>query len=178
MSSSRCERWRSYSAAYIRLRCTSKAGVRFTVSLTRKEQTLVAMSVLGTKYSLASHTLCSEGVTCQTGYCTASLVPHPRKGGIWGRDYGTALSDEMTTQPKGRISVRLTCWNHRWLTNRLPYLAALMERHFVFTEKLVDEAVINLMLRRVSCKGRHCSKESRRSQGCGICGTCPAGYSS
>ena len=24
--------------------------------------------------------------------------------------------------------MRLTCWNHRWLTNRLPCLAALIER--------------------------------------------------
>ena len=35
----------------------------------------------------------------------------------------------------------------------------------MFTEKLVVEAGVNLMVGRVSCKGRHCSKESRRSQG-------------
>ena len=32
--------------SYVRLRCTSKAGVRFFVSPTREEQAVVAMSVL------------------------------------------------------------------------------------------------------------------------------------
>ena len=75
---------------------------------------------------------------------------------------------EMTTQPKGRISVRLTCWNHRLPTNRLPYLAYFNgERHFAFIEKLVVEAGVNLMVGRatVSWKGRQCNKKSKRSQG-------------
>ena len=35
-----------------------------------------------------------------------------------------AAGETIATQPQ-RITVRLICWNHRWLTNRLPYLEAL-----------------------------------------------------
>ena len=76
--SSRC---RSLSAAYmwysyVRLRFTSKAGVRF----------LVSPNEIGANYSLASHTLCSEGVACETGYCS-----------VWG-------GEKIATQPKGSLT--------------------------------------------------------------------------
>ena len=77
----RSSRWRSLSAAYmwysyVRLRFTSKAGVRFLVSPNER----------GANYSLASHTLCSEGVACETGYCS-----------VWG-------GEKIATQPKGSLT--------------------------------------------------------------------------
>ena len=57
--------------SYVRLRCTSKAGVSFffffgSPTLTREEQTVVAMSVLGNKLWSRNHTLRSKGVACGT----------------------------------------------------------------------------------------------------------------
>ena len=85
-------------------------------------------------------------MACETGYCS-----------VWG-------GEKITTQPKGS-PVRLTFWNHRWRTNRLPYLVALTERGILcLLEKLVVKAGVHLMVGRVRQFERQSTKESRRSQ--------------
>ena len=94
--------WWSLNAAYMCLHCTSKAGVRF---------------------------FCKPKEDHYRDVCarkqTIFRKPHSSQSGcglrvVWA-------GETIAAQPKGRISVRLTCWNHRWLSNRLSYLAASME---------------------------------------------------